>query len=294
MAFISKIATLLPQSEHCKKANQLAQEIHSLQQSLRDKTGQVFQKNVSNIQKAIQDEKQNYVHDLNQMNGSYYQDPNSILKRAWDKMVELVQLALGFKVERADQLDGVFAQLNNDSNDANINAKRSIDDFKRLEKNRDTLQNQLNQILSFEKTASDPKATQENLETKRNLLKQKHKELCGNYFGDPNGTLHQAWEEYQTALAHGSTHELSLAAYQELDTYRKQIEAELYDIERQLGIPASATHTYEVLTTQSITKQIAKLQEIQRTVPNLSKYNWSNVAAKAAKDTIFEASLSRS
>jgi hypothetical protein len=274
------LAAWLPQNEHSKKAAELTQEIQSLTQSLTDKTGQVFQSKVSDTMRTIQEQKQKCLDDLHRMNGSFYQDPQSTLKKAWDKLVESVCAAIGFHMERADQLDTVSAQLSTDSNDAKKFAKTRIDAFKGIEKKRDTRQSQLNLILSTEKAASNPK---ENLEMKRDLLKQKHKELCGNYFGDPNGTLDQAWQKYQTALAYGSTHELSLAAYQELETYRKQTEAELYDIEQQLAIPASTTRTYEVLTTESITKEVEELKKIQQSESDLSGVNWRGIASKAAQ-----------
>lgn len=282
------LTSLLPQNAHSKKAAELAQEIQSLTQSLTDKTGQVFQSKVSDTIQALQNEKQKCLDALLRKNGSYFQDPQSSLKQAWDKIVESVHGALGFKVESADQLDAVSAQLDTDSNEVKEVAKKNISKFKAKEGKRDERQNQLNHILSIEKAASNPK---ENLELKKNLLKQRYQELCGNYFGDPNGQLHQAWEKYQTALAHGSTGEWTLAAYQEKDTYRRQIEAELYDIEQQLAIPVSTTHTYEVLTTESITKQVEELKKIQQNESDLSGVDWKRMALNAAEVALVGGSL---
>ncbi len=274
------LAAWLPQNEHSKKAVSLVQDIQSLEQSLTNKTDQVFQSKVSETILTIQKEKQKCLNDLLRMNGSYYQDPKSTLKLAWDKLVEAVHTAIGVNVERADQLDAVSAQLNVDANEAKETAKRKIDYFKKIEEKRDARQTQLNRILGIEKAASNP---EENLKLKKDLLKQKYQELCGDRFGDPNGKLHQAWEKYQTALAHGSTGEDFLASYQKLDAYRRQIEAELYAIDQQLSIPTSATCTYEVLTTQSITQEVEELKRIQKTESDLSGVDWSGIAASTAK-----------
>jgi hypothetical protein len=273
------LSAWLPQNDHAKKADALAQKIQSLEQSLSDKTGQVFQSKVSETTTAIQEEKQKCIQDLDRMNGSYYQDPKSTLKMAWDRLVNAVEIAIGFKVERADQLDAVSVQLDVDPNEAKKTAKEKIDHFKVIEQKRDKRQNRLNQIIGLEKTASN---VEDDLKLRKELLKQKHRELCGNYFADPNGELHKAWEKYQTTLAEGSTGENSLKEYQQLDEYRKQIEAELYHIDTQLLIPAS-TRTYEILTIDSIAQEINRLKEIQKTESSLSGVDWSGIASNAAK-----------
>ncbi len=291
-----RLATWLPQNEHSKKAASLTQEIQSLEQSLTDKTGQVFKGKVSNTIHAIQEEKQKCVEALTRMNGSYYQDPNSTLKKAWDKLVEAVYAAIGFNVKRADQFDAIFDQLNLDPdalfdqlgidvdpNDKKAFAKTKIDGFKAIVAKRDARQNQLNQILSTEKAALN---FEEDLKLRKELLKQKYQELCGDYFGDWNGQLDQAWRKYQTAIARGLTGEDTLVAYQGLDTYRKQIEAELYDIEQQLSIPASTTRTYEVLTTESITQEIQELKTMQQAEADLSGVDWNGIASNAAKTAL--------
>jgi hypothetical protein len=287
-AMTESLAAWLPQNEHAKKADNLAEDIRSLEESLINKTGQVFQNKVSHTIVAIQEAKQKCIDDLLRMNGSYYQDPKSTLKTAWDKLVQAVHTAIGVNVERSDQLDTVSAELDVDPNEAKEIAKKKIDHFKTIEKKRDARQNQLNQILSTEKAALNP---EENLRLKQDLLKQRYQELCGSYFGDPNGQLHQAWTKYQTALAHGSTGENSLDSYQKLDAYRRQIESELYSIDQQLLIPASTARTYEVLTTEQMTQEVEALKKIQKTESDLSGIDWSGVATSAAKAVLVGAGV---
>lgn len=280
------LAGWLPQNEHSEKAAALTQKIQSLELSLTDKTTQVFQDKVSETILSIQNEKQKCIDDLTRMNGSYYQDPKSTLKQAWDRLVKAVHDAIGVKVESADQLDVISSQLDIDSTKEKKLAKSKIIGFKVIENKRNARQDQLNQILSIEKAASSP---EENLKLRKELLQQRYQELCGNYFGDPNGQLHQAWVKYQTALAYGSTGENTLAAYQALDTYRRQIEAELYSIDKQLSIPASTTRTYEMLTTESITREVKELQKVQKTESDLSGVNWSDIASTATKAALIGA-----
>ena len=263
------IKSRLPKNDHTKKAAELSQEIQSLESSLTDKTGEVFQKKITETTSTIQKEKEKCIAALNGLNGSYYQDPNSSLKRIWDKVVETVNDAIGYKVERKEQLEEVSNQLKVDENEAKKTAQGKIDQFKRVEKLRNDRQNQLNQILSTEKAAANPEDKLKIKTQKEALLKQ-HRELCGNYYGDRNGKLDQAWQKQD------------LAAYQKLETQRKQIEAQLHTIDQQLSIPATTDRTYEVLTTESINKQITELKNIQKNESDLSGVDWRKTLKQAA------------
>ncbi len=273
------IKSRLPKNDHTKKAAELSQEIQSLESSLTDKTGTVFQNKVSKTLSTLKTEKEKCVTALNGLNGSYYQDPQSSLKRIWDKVVQTVDTAIGYKVERTEQLDEVSAKLKVDQNEAKTTAQGKIDQFKRVEKLRNDRQQQLNKILGTEKTA--PKLEEE-LKAQKEQLQQKHRELCGNYFGDTNGKLDQAWRKYKNGQD-------TLDAYKKLETERKQIEAQLFTIDQHLAVPATTDRTYEVLTSESITKQVEELKKVQKTESDLSGVDWKKTVKQAAVTTLFAA-----
>jgi hypothetical protein len=165
-------------------------------------------------------------------------------------------------------------------------AKRAIDAYRWVEKKRDARQKQLHLIIGTEKTDVDP---EEQLKLQKELLQQKHLELCGGYFGDPHGTLDGAWQKYQTAISCALPGEELLAAYKELDEYRKQVEAKLFDLGKELAIPASTDRTYEVLATESITSKINALENLQKMGSDLTRVDWKGVARSARRTALITA-----
>jgi hypothetical protein len=277
---------ILPETKQRKEAeNRVANEITSLVTACNEKTGAVFQNKVTEIKLAIRDEKQLCLQDLLLMNGHYYQDPRSALKTAWDGLVKSVDQANGFKIERADQLDDVLAQLRTDQTPQKNGARQKIVHYKKLEAIRNNRQTQLNRILATEKAAENP---DDLLKQQKELLKHTYHELCGDYFGDPKGLLDQAWQKYQTGLAHGSTDESSLDVYQGLEESRKTIEAKLYEIEQQFSAPISAHRTFDQLTIDTIIEQVKEFKALLK-AKDIAKVSLSKIAAKATQTALINA-----
>lgn len=277
-------------AQHNENIGSINNEINSLRQSLNEKTGAVFKSKVVELVHAVQEEKVYCIQDLLALNGSYYEDPRSALKVAWDELVQSVYTATDFKVERADQLDNALAELLfidpcnvNDPDGEKKSANDKIEHYKNLETMRNRRQAQLNQILASEKADQN---LEETLKNQKEMLKQTHLKLCGHYFGDPQGQLDQAWQKYQNEKTHGLDGEDSLAAYQALDQSRKEIEAKLYEIEQQLSTPVDH-HTFEQLTIQSINQQIqAFTKELQLTPAPTKKDKSKKVIAAIAIDEL--------
>ncbi len=249
------IKNWLPKNGHTRQASSLSQEVSSLEQSLTDKTGTVFQSKVAETIQILGQQKTKCLNELNRMNGNYYQDPNSGLKKAWDKVVECSMKALNIKVDRLEQLPEIRSQLETTpETEEKTEAKRKISFYHAIETKRNARKAQLEIIIATEK-ASLPNF-QEQLKQKKEALIKEHKDLCGNYFGDSNGKLDQAWRRYETAINHGSTGENSLRAYEALEERRKVIESELHMVDEQLSIPSNPHRTIETMTTESIAKQI--------------------------------------
>lgn len=258
------------QTEHSKEPAHLDQEITPSTQ----RTDTVFKNKVIEVKSAIQKEKQKCEADLLLLNGAYYQDPKSMLKMAWDELVQYVS-QVGLNIESADQLESISDQLKRDQTPAKQSALSKIDIFKDAEELRNQRQAQLNRILATEKIVANP---EELLKQQQAELKQKHHTLCGDYFGDPNGQLDQAWRRYQTAIADGSNDESPLAAYQKLETERKKIEARLYQIEQQFSSPVSF-QTFEQLATEALEQQLLEFKTIGKTT-SLFKTKKSLLRAK--------------
>ena len=281
------ITSRLPQNEHAKNAAKLKQEINDLETSLNDKTGTVFQSKVQETTQTLVQEKKKCIEELTRMNGSYYQDPKSGLKKNWDKLAVSVRKALNVEVER-NQLPTISSQLEKapETEDTRT-AKSKIISYLAVEKKRDERQAQLERIIATEK-ASTP-TFEEQTKSKKEALQKRHRELCGEYFGDANGKLDKAWRQYQTAIQSGSSGEFFLKVYKSLEEQRKTIEAELHSLEKQSTIPATPESTFEALTTSSVSKQIETLKDTQIKESNLSGVNWKGLGLSAAKMTLLAA-----
>jgi hypothetical protein len=284
-------ASWLPQNEHTTKATELTQEIQFLEQSLNDKTGPVFKTKVSETIDLIQTEKEKCIKDLVRMNGDYYQDPKSSLKRTWDTLVDKVGIALGVRTETLEQLGEISDQLNSGSpTEEKEAAKSAIETYLFIEKKRNDRQAQLNLIISTEKT-TEP-LTDDTLTQQKTSLQQRLRELCGDYYGDPNGKLDQAWKEYQTAVDQGFPTDSTknfLDAYNGLEKEKRQTEAKLFETEQRLLLPISSERSFEALTTASIQAQIDTLTADQSSESDLSGVDWGRLASSAAKVALISA-----
>lgn len=265
---ISLIKSSFPQNEHAKQAAQLSQEISTLRVALQDKTSGVFQSKLTETTTLLQSEKQKCIDDLLRMNGSYYQDPKSTLKKAWDNLVETSRAA-GVHITGKDNLEEARKKL-----EEIPQAKAAIDIYFRIDEIRKRRETHLNSIIATEKASTD---LEDQLKRTKSLLEQKHRELCGDYFADPKGKLHQAWSNDFSG------------EYLKLEEQRKQIEAELHEIDRQLAVPISGHRTYEFLTEMSLSERIAALTKVQEQEKDLAGVNWRTLAANVATASMLAA-----
>jgi hypothetical protein len=256
------VTSRLPQNEHVKKAEGLKNQIVILQQALGDKASAAFQQKLAETINYEKNEKTKCIEALTKLNGAYYQDPDSELKKGWDNLVKAVRDA-GLNVERLDQLEEITKKLESSTNEKAATAQNKIISYQTLNETRNQWQRQLTKILGEEKAESA--ALENQLKVKKEQLQQRHRELCGNYFGDSRGKLDQAWQKYQTEGT-----EIALNAYKALETERKKTEAELWEIDQELTISVSADRTFEVLTTNKIQAELVKLDELQKREANLS------------------------
>ncbi|MBS0604656.1 MAG: hypothetical protein JSS60_06435 [Verrucomicrobia bacterium] len=272
-----KLYSILPQNEHTRQLSKIEQEQTLLRTALTTKSGETFQKTITQTSDALQAERQKCSTALERMNGSFYQDPKSLLKKAWDRIVEHVKNALSIDVTERGQLDGLSSHLDSlASTPEREQAKSAIKNYISTEQKRDRIQAQMTQIVSSQKTG--PKATELNtsLLTERKTLENRQKELCGSYFQDPDSLLDKAWKSCERDPA-------LLDAYQQLDSERKSIETRLISINHQLSIPASSDRTIEVLSLESMTAQLQALEETKSKATNLAGIDWKQTAYNAAK-----------
>jgi hypothetical protein len=274
------ITSRLPNiTQHAKKHDAITKEIQALQQALNDKTGVVFKQKVAQTVESVKNEKKELVRILNRMNGTYYQDSTSPLKKAWDKLVTMVK-TVGSDVERLEQLTPISTQLNAaTATPATEAAKKAIHNYGVIEKKRNELQAKLEKTIGIQK-ADGRLEVDLLLEVEQKKLEKRHQELCGDYF---NGELDRAWRQAQVDPT-------TLTAYQTLEAERKHIEAELYEIRHERLIPAApAGNTYQDITVARINAQLTKLNELQA-LPDLTSVNWKQLVITEDKNA-FQAAL---
>jgi hypothetical protein len=183
-------------------------------------------------------------------------------------------------IECFEQIDEISRQLNSRTDDKAVTAKDKISLYKMSVEQRNKRQEQLNKIIGTERAYSAELENQ--FKVKKEELQKRHRELCGEYFGDSRGQLDQAWKKHQSEGT-----ETAKKAYEDLEAERKKTEAQLWVIDQQIAIPASATHTYEVLTADTINAQIAELQKTLTNEATLSGVaDWRTLAYKAGQATM--------
>ncbi len=258
----SIINRLLPTNKLTQKIAELDLEIKKLEKSLNDKTSDVFHKKVQEMINLLASEKQKCETELLQLNGAYYEDPKSLLKKAWDELVERVQIALGIHVNDRSQLDQVLLDLNTLHPDARQEAIQAISTYLKLEKKRDGLQEKLEQIIASQKTGSLP--LQEIFLREKQKLENRHIELCGHYFKDPNGLLDQTWSKYVQAQTNGSSEAPSLLEqFNQLEEERKQTEGKLFIVNQHLNVSAAAERSYLRLAENAFQEKIDALNQLK-------------------------------
>ncbi len=280
----------LPQNVHAHNVSKIETELQELQGALDDnklnKTNSIFQKKIAEKKEELSAEKKRCSEALVRLNGSFYQDPASSLKKAWDTVVANVYAALSIQVEFRHELDNISNELDTKSETETIkSAKSSIEIYKKLEEKRDRSEARLHEIIGIERSEvvpipiSDPV-----LINKQNTLLARQKKLSGNYYQDPSCLLDQKWKEYQTAASanHSDAADI-LDAYNLLENERKSIDAELSVIQKQLLIPvATVEKSYAALTTQSIESQITALTSLKNDEAELAGVDWNQTAKAGA------------
>lgn len=266
LKLLNGIKSLIPgffsNKQNSKNLN-TQQEIELLTNALQTKAGSIFYCMLNEVAEKIKKEKDDLLQNLQKMNGDYYQDPKSILKMKWDILTDAVNsTALGRSIERREQLEEIYeglAILSKVSKVAKetLTAQSAIEDYKDEEKKRDHCQQRLNEIICMEKASEN--FTQRLLDYKK-IRQRAYGELCGQYFGDPNGELDKAWQKFQKAEIENSPNKDSLLKeYQNLDEDRKKIEAQLYFVDQYLSLDSTHSETYEMMVQQFIENKISQL-----------------------------------
>jgi len=273
-SFANKIYSQFPQNEHAAKVTEIDSELQGLTAALTDTTSDIFKNKIVKTKKELNSDKETCLSALTRLNGEFFQDPRSTLKKAWDNVVISIKEALELKIEFRNELEAVTTQLKSrTSNETTQKAEVAIDSYTRLEKKRDSVETRLNEIISVEKTDLVAPPSED-------ALRQRQKELCGNYYQDPSSLLDKAWKKYQKALtdSHANAPEL-LNTYNLLENERKHTEILL----KRLGSIAPATRGLEVLTIHSINEEIASLKKEKTNEEALTGIDWKKTAIAATK-----------
>ncbi|GEM_PF-6661703 len=279
----NKIYSQFPQNAHTIKASELETQIQQLTGGLSDKSSDIFKERIIDTKKTFAEkagEKETCLTTLAQLNGYFFQDPRSALKKAWEIAVRCVKTALNENLTEHKELDVFADKLEKQPQTPEVEtASRSIIGYKMLEKSRDKAQSRLKEILAVEKADDASRSL--------DALKKRQRELCGNYYGDRNGLLDKAWREYKDALNDphlASSAQLFLNAYNLLETERKNNEVLLKRLNSIT--PEVANHTIETLTMQSIQTQIDQLKEDKEKELALSGIDWKKTALLATSLTL--------
>jgi hypothetical protein len=245
------INSLLPQNAHSKNVAEMTRQVETLNDALKDKTSLIFQNKLVETQNKLKNGQKDCTAELKELNGSFFQDPASLLKQAWDLVVNTVKAALGKEVVSRGELEGITTELKTTPED--LAAAKAIEDFIQLEKKRDLRKKQLETLIGIEKTGSEATSVQDALVKERDALLKRQKELCGHYYGDANSLLDQAWKAYQNVPTDNQYHKLEIE--------RKSNDATLFTLEQHLAFPTSSDRTIEDLTAECIAFEIKTLEE---------------------------------
>lgn len=282
----SAASSYLPQNDHAKKVAQINQRITTLHKALAENSNDSYKTCTNETQEKLKEQKQKIESDLVNLNGAYYQDPISLLKKAWDTVLNTTNDALGKQPKARCELTPLQNELKaatDQSNPKIQSALTAIDKYVGLEKDRDNFKTQLNTIISIQKTSPNISSENDPLLLEKNKLLQDQKELCGNYYQDPNGLLDKAWKAYQKAVDSGSPDANTLLnTYKKLERKRKTIETRLLALEEQISITPHKDRSIQTLTIASINKEIEELGALKTDEAKLSGVNWKETVIKAA------------
>src|SRR5450631_4131940 len=111
----NSIYSLLPQNEHSKQAAQLESHLLELQTALNDKTSDAFNRVLIDTSAQLKTEKTKCERQLQRLNGSFFQDPKSSLKKAWDTLSNEIFNALGTSIQNRSELEPISQQLQDEN-----------------------------------------------------------------------------------------------------------------------------------------------------------------------------------
>ena len=270
------IYSKFPQNEHTTKAAEIKSEIEGLSVAKIDTTSIVFKNRMTKMKADLQDEKETYLASLLRLNGEFFQDPNSVLKKTWDSVVKKVKAALNLEIKNRDQLEETSEKLKKAPQSVLIeNARHAIGVYTSLETRRNKIEAELNEIISIEKADLTAPLSEK-------ALRERQKELCGDYYEDPNCLLDKKWKEYQRALASSSPNASALLnAYNILENERKSNEILLQRIDALA--PATPDRTIEALTLASISDRLLYLKLEEANEAALAGIDWKKTAWNASK-----------
>lgn len=274
-SFTDIIYSQFPQNEHTAKVAEIDSEIQGLTTALTNTTSVIYKNKIVETKVKLISEKETCLSTLTRLNGEFFQDPRSTLKKAWDNVVTSVQEALKLKVESREQLQHISTQLKSVPVDETIEkAESSIYYYTHLEKTRNNAETRLNEIINVEKAdLIDPLS--------ENVLRQRQKELCGNYYQDPNSLLDKAWKAYQEALSENSDSVCApalLEKYNLLEKERKHTEILL----KRFNSAARTDRGIEAFTNETINAEITTLMKERINESALKGIDWKKTVAAAS------------
>ncbi len=282
----SGISSLLPQNEHTANVSRIEAKITKLKLALGDHSSGVFTAKIEKKIAKLETEKKVCEERLAELNGSYYQDPASLLKKAWDSIVDTIDTTFNVRIKTREELDSaperIFENLNAITDRDKFNTKSvvysnttiAITDYIKLEEERDAIQAQIKKIVVTQKT--EPKF-EKTLSDQLKALEARQKELCGEYYQDPRGLLDQKWRASQAGNSDAS------AEFFTLETERKSNEAKIFALREQISAGVISGRDIEAVTAESIDKKVVELEKKKLEESALSGVDWTKTVVSTAK-----------
>ncbi len=294
-AYLKNIGTVIynqfPQNVHSKQLPAIESQEQALQTALNDKAGATFDKVINQIYAQLESKRLQSLKRLDELNGLYFQDPNSQLKQAWDLAAQNIKLELNVDVSKPSQLPGIILQLQGRPvSPHRTETEKAIARYNELEQEKLRIQTELTQAVSLLKTGPKAEELLILLTNEKSPLEGRQKELCGSYNRDPNSHIDQAWKKYELAHSKGTgdADEL-LEAYRVLEIERSTNETRLYSIFHQLSIVPSSERTIEVLSLESIESQLKVVRTNKANESKLAGIDWTRTAIHAVPVAIIVA-----
>lgn len=231
----------------------LLEETNQLRQALEKKTGKVFLQYAQRAEQQLKDDGQTAAHRLLELNGSYFQDPLSLLKQAWDAAIKAIEeLFQGTVIQTREDLKEKYHifQSSNRTKETQL-----IQAYFNLEEERSTCQEALKKQIS--------QTTESCIEERKQKLQKRKEALCGTFYEDPTGLLDQAWKKYIRAVqSSASNTEKLLKSYQQLEQKRKLIDVELSILHENTNTSSSfSKRSIEILAENAITERLKEIEQ---------------------------------